>query len=67
MNAPRAIPTMLTTRPPPGRRTARAAFELDVFVAPALLELEDLSAPAFAGVGVVVGAAYETEQTRYQR
>ena len=55
---------MLTTKPPFGRRTARAAFGLDVRDAPALVAVEDLSAPA--GVGVAVGAVYETEQTRYQ-
>ena len=64
MNALRAIPKMLTTKPPFGRRTARAAFGLDVRDAPALVAVVDLSAPA--GVGVAVGAVYETEQTRYQ-
>lgn len=49
---------MLTIEPPAGRRTARAAFDVDVLVGPALPE-DDLLAPAFAGVGVTVGAADE--------
>jgi len=64
MNAPRAIPTMLTTEPPLGRRTARAVFEVDVLVAPVLVPVGDSLAPA--AENVIVGAAYETEQTIYQ-
>ena len=52
---------MLTIEPPAGRRTARAAFDFDVLVGPALPE-DDLLAPAFAAVGVTVGAAYEANK-----
>jgi hypothetical protein len=57
---------MLITEPPLGRRTARAAFEVDVRVARALVPVEDVTAPAPAAENVIVGGAYETEQTRYQ-
>jgi len=50
---------MLITEPPLGRRTARAAFAVDVLVAPALLPVEDGSAPAAAAENVIVGAADE--------
>lgn len=52
---------MLAIEPPAGRRTARAAFDFDVLVGPALPE-DDLLAPAFAAVGVTVGAAYEANK-----
>ena len=58
------MPTMLITEPPFGRRTARAAFAVDVLVAPALLPVEDAGVPAPAVENVIVGAAYETEQTK---
>jgi hypothetical protein len=63
MNAPRAIPTIPMTELPPGRRTAKAALEVDVLVAPALLpvESEGMLAPVPATADERVGAAYETE------
>ncbi len=44
------MPTMPTIEPPLGKRTARAAFGLDVFAAPGLLLVEDLPAAELVAV-----------------
>jgi len=45
---------MLTTKPPLGRRTARAEFGFDVFDARALLPVADLLAAALPALFVEV-------------